>query len=85
MWREGQRASVPLQGERSWWGCSTWTSQPCGAGEGAEDVSVTCAGLEQGEWSSWSCGVIAEPSAANIPPESLFGQSFQCKVAQIVY
>lgn len=76
---------MPLQGERSWWGCSRWRSRPYGAGEGAEDVSVTYAGLGQGEWSSWSCRVIAEPSAANIPPESFFRQSFQFKVAQIVF
>lgn len=76
---------MSLQGERSWWGCNRLKSLPYGAGEGAEDASVTCAGLGQGEWSSWSCKVIAEPSAANIPSESLFGQSFQCKVAQIVF
>lgn len=76
---------MSLQGERSWWECNRLKSLPYGAGEGAEDASVTCAGLGQGEWSSWSCKVIAEPSAANIPPESLFGQSFQCKVAQIVF
>lgn len=60
-------------------------SQPHGAGEGAEDASVIRAGLEPGECSGWSCRVIAEPSAANYPRQELFGRSFQCKVAQIVY
>lgn len=61
-----------------------------GVGEGAEDASVAHAGLGPQERSGWSCRVIAEPCAANIPLPStflqeLFGRSFQCKVAQIVY
>lgn len=66
----------------SWSGGSRQRSQPGSAGEGAEDASVTCAGLGQEERSGWSHGVIAEPSAANIPPappESFLGEVFSAR------
>lgn len=71
-----ERGEGPLcycGGGRQGWGQQAEVTAHVARG-GAEDALVTDVDLRPGERSGWSCGVIAEPSAANIPLLSTFLQ-----------